>query len=279
MLLPQRRRCHNMALVAWVALASGVAVTQLDPTTLDAATQLEALQAIDPGVDAAGGHLLPLLPETSLVAEEIDEGEMCVSIASGTTDNWCQLTCTAQDCPESLCKCGDNVKALKASQKEAREANAAAAAPTVSAPIDEQIWVDAVTTNSSCVSIQAGTNDYWCQITCGTAGGCPDNMCKCGNEAAMKKKAKEDLVMSLACDFEADGCITIGGLMDDCRTCALHFTGCMASPHVDENNIPQAQTIDECIDEVADQAKGCKDCKTKESKAAWRLRVGDSWAP
>jgi len=100
-------------------------------------------------------------------------------------------------------------------------------------------------------------------------------MCKCGDEKALEKKAKEDLIMSQACDFEANGCISIGGVMEDCRTCAAHFTVCMASVKVDENNMPQTPGIDECIDEVADQAKGCKKCKTDESKAAWRLRVGD----
>jgi hypothetical protein len=217
---------------------------------------------------------------------DADEDELCVSVSPTATDNWCQLTCTPHTmdpdipvqnpCPESLCKCGDGKKALK---KDATEANAAAASPAITAPVDDQKWEDAVTTNSSCVSIQAGTNDYWCQITCGTAGGCPDTMCKCGDETAMKKKAEDDLLLSKACDFEADGCIMIGGVMEDCRTCALHFTGCMASPHVDENNVPQTQNIDDCIDEVADQAKGCKECKSAESKAAWRLRVGDSQAP
>jgi|TARA_B110001469_G_C9580479_1_gene287902 hypothetical protein len=277
----------GVALVAWAALISGVAVTQFDPTSLDELSQLEALQAIDPGVDDHGGHPLPsaaLLPSVRMVADRWGAGaeeepeavanaaDMCVSVAPGTTDNWCQLTCAAQECPESLCKCGDNAKELKASKKAANKANAAASG---SAPVDEQKWDDAVTTNSSCISIQSGTNDYWCQITCGTAGGCPDNMCKCGDEKALKKKAKEDLIMSQACDFEANGCISIGGVMEDCRTCAAHFTGCMASPKVDENNMPQTPGIDECIDEVADQAKGCKECKTDESKAAWRLRVGD----
>jgi len=276
------------ALVAWAALVSGVALTQFDPTSLDELSQLEALQAIDPGADDLGEQPLPsapaVLPAVRMVAdrwganreqepEAVSSAEdVCVSVAPGTTDNWCELTCAAQECPESLCKCGANAKELKASKKAANKANAAISG---SAPVDSQKWNDAVTTNSSCVSIQSGTNDYWCQITCGTANGCPDNMCKCGDEKALEKKAKEDLIMSQACDFEANGCISVGGAMEDCRTCAAHFTGCLAIPKLDENNIAHTPDIDECIDEIADQAKGCKKCKTDESKAAWRLRVGD----
>ena len=70
------------------------------------------------------------------------------------------------------------------------------------------------------------------------------------------------------------GCIDKNGV-EDCRTCALHFADCVASPHTDDDGMPKILSVDECIDEVASAAKGCSKCKSKESKAAWRIRVGD----
>ena len=61
------------ALVAWAALVSGVALTQFDPTSLDELSQLEALQAIDPGADDLGEQPLPsapaVLPAVRMVAD------------------------------------------------------------------------------------------------------------------------------------------------------------------------------------------------------------------
>ena len=66
-----------VVLVAWSALVSGVALTQFDPTSLDELSQLEALQAIDPGADDLGGQPLPPFsgdhhPEVVIDAETSD---------------------------------------------------------------------------------------------------------------------------------------------------------------------------------------------------------------
>ena len=92
------------ALVAWAALVSGVALTQFDPTSLDELSQLEALQAIDPGADDLGKQPLPsapaVLPAVRMVADRwganreqepeavSSADDVCVSVAPGTTDNW-----------------------------------------------------------------------------------------------------------------------------------------------------------------------------------------------
>ena len=40
-------------------------------------------------------------------AKHVKPGE-CVSIIEGTSDRWCQFTCTSgQDCPKINCVCGD----------------------------------------------------------------------------------------------------------------------------------------------------------------------------
>ena len=251
----------HMLLLGFVAL--GVAVRQLDDNGVAVASDQQEQQAapLVPGTEPA-----PLVvPGAEPLA---NAGDTCVSISPGTTDNWCQLTCTAQACPESLCKCGADAEALNASKTEA------AATPALSVPVDNQKWNGALTTNASCISIQSGTTDNWCQMSCGTVGGCPDTLCKCGVKAASKKQKEEAELMASACDFDAEGCIDKNGV-EDCRTCALHFADCVASPHTDDDGMPKILSVDECIDEVASAAKGCSKCKSKESKAAWRIRVGD----
>lgn len=263
-----------MALLAFALAVTGVTVRQLDENGVAVTPEPQAEAALlpipSPAPDSAD---LPAAPLGAVVAEPMaNEGDECVSVAPGTTDNWCQLTCSVQACPETLCKCGSDEQALNASKVEA------AAAGQLGGPVDAQKWDSTVTTNASCVSIQIGTTDNWCQISCGTEAGCPDTLCKCGVEAASKKKEEDDALMSKACDFDADGCIDKNGIKD-CRTCALHFTDCMASPHLDDSGAPKIYSLDDCIDEISDLAKGCSECKSKDSKAAWRLRVGDAQAP
>jgi len=61
----------------------------------------------------------------------------------------------------------------------------------VAAPVDDRI---ANAADSNCVSIMAGTSDWWCATTCASSGAsasaCPATMCKCGDDAKAEADAK-----------------------------------------------------------------------------------------
>lgn len=237
--------------------------------------------ALGAGVNPCGA-LVPcraLVPQVS----PAPGNKNCVSISAGTTDYWCQSTCVGgtSSCPETVCKCSDQDSAIISTNEDDAKIGADAAAPGTQAEAEPAAasptepdghW--GVATNTSCVSVSPGSTDYWCQIQCAQPTGCPEEMCKCGDPETMEKKAKEAALMDASCDFDAEGCIK-NGAAEDCRTCALHITACAASPHLDDDGTPAQLTTDDCLDDVASKAKGCKDCSSKESKDAWRIRVGD----
>ena len=61
----------------------------------------------------------------------------------------------------------------------------------VAAPVDDRI---ANAADSNCVSIMAGTSDWWCATTCASSGAsasaCPATMCKCDDDAKAESDAK-----------------------------------------------------------------------------------------
>jgi len=61
----------------------------------------------------------------------------------------------------------------------------------VAAPVDDRI---ANAADSNCVSIMAGTSDWWCATTCASSGAsasaCPETMCKCDDDAKAESDAK-----------------------------------------------------------------------------------------
>lgn len=60
--------------------------------------------------------------------------------------------------------------------------------------------------NSNCVSISAGTTDYWCQSTCvGGSSSCPETVCKCSDaDTAIISTTDEDKATIGADDDAAD---------------------------------------------------------------------------
>ena len=123
-----------------------------------------------------------------------------------------------------------------------------------------------------CKSLDATTTDNWCQTTCGgknSAGSCPANICKCTAFTGDELKARAEEAKRV-CDFDAKGCIGA-----DCRSCDAHFSTCMGTTHMNEDNTVQKLTIDDCMDEVAGTASdGCDLCNTTESKRAYKVRLG-----
>ena len=82
---------------------------------------------------------------------------------------------------------------------------------------------------------------------------------------------------SSTCDLEAEGCISTVGksFLQDCRTCVAHMELCMVVPKLDEHSQVKMATADDCVVQVADQARGCSACKTIKGKQAFRARVND----
>jgi hypothetical protein len=143
-------------------------------------------------------------PDASPAAAAAEDTKSnCKAVIATATDEWCASTCATDYCPPTACKCDDKPKRaaaghssvqLLAPQDSPAPAAAADAVPTdwaTGAPLPQPA-VDthdfAGSGDTSCVSIQAGTSDYWCATSC-EAGDCPQTMCKCGEGA---KQQKED---------------------------------------------------------------------------------------
>merc|ERR1719174_3555195 len=146
-----------------------------------------------------------------------------------------------------MCKCGADASKL-ATQADASEA----------------------TSGPTCRSLQAGVDDLWCTKTCAT-GLCPDQLCRCGADAEALAKLESDADEAKAkqeCDFDRTVCIsTSDTTAPACRTCGLHVNTCLSSPHFGEGQQYKKMTVEECIDEVADQAIECRSCQAAEHKA------------
>jgi hypothetical protein len=98
----------------------------------------------------------------------------CVSISPGTTDNWCQTMCPTGTCPAEMCKCeGQDTKQVLRKDQEAAASPSPLASPAPLIKARSSAMADA-----RCVSVSAGTTDYWCATNCPT-GICPSTMCKC----------------------------------------------------------------------------------------------------
>ena len=59
----------------------------------------------------------------------------------------------------------------------------AAAAPAAAVAPDYGAAAAATPTDTSCVSITPGGNDFWCQTACAVPTNCPATMCACGDDA------------------------------------------------------------------------------------------------
>lgn len=229
----------------------------------------------------------------------------CVSISSSGTNEWCQTNCKVGVCPKGVCKCGDAFVTLKHTgcDLEAQgcidTGNEAFPDCRTCAAHMEQCMV--VPQLNKDLTIKTVTAEMCVEQVSKTADGCGDCNSKDGKlafktrvgEAAsegdnwrgestttgsswrdVKVKAKAD-----ACDLEVQGCIDTGNnAAQDCRTCAAHMELCIISPKVDENGVVQVVTADDCVEQVAAQAKACSTCNTTDAKKAFRFRIGDSMA-
>ena len=149
----------------------------------------------------------------------------------------------------------------------------------------------------------------WCTLNCATTArrddsdaneDCPPEYCECPDDlskafeskqkgSTQGQQAKKDQPHATpqkapaVCDFDAQGCIKVkggeGGEMDDCRSCAMHFSDCMAKKNTacGLHECPEeGVTWDDCVDEITSKAEGCKALQTKDCRQAWRVRAGDA---
>merc|ERR1719409_315337 len=62
----------------------------------------------------------------------------------------------------------------------------------------------AAPTDPTCVSLKTGTPDFWCQNTCGAKTNyCPEDACKCGEDALKESQAKAAAAMDAWNEAEA----------------------------------------------------------------------------
>ena len=89
------------------------------------------------------------------------------------------------------------------------------------------------------------------------------------------RNLRKDAEMRLTLDIEAQQSFEfLSGQVHGLRKAFATLSDVL----VEEVDLIRSETVerhDELTGKIADQAKGCKKCKTDESKAAWRLRVGD----
>ena len=230
----------------------------------------------------------------------------CVSHDMGeATDNWCTIACAVQGlecgttCSPTACK-HETPQLCECELLPNGELRVEGSAGEVASRPDRPFPVVDEASNTTCVSVNANVEDYWCATNCAIGDCeasvcCPEATCKCGikldeqgqplplaqhSVGGVAKKESEISIGDIAptknvCDMEAEGCIKTGNsASEDCRTCVAHVSVCMTTPMLDDNGNIKVVTLDDCVEQIANQAKTCSTCNTPESKLAFKVRVG-----
>mmetsp|Transcript_4723 Transcript_4723/g.11677 ORF Transcript_4723/g.11677 Transcript_4723/m.11677 type:complete len:408 (+) Transcript_4723:35-1258(+) len=201
---------------------------------------------------------------------DILEPGKCKAVENGPSDWYCMTVCTSvQSCPEDLCMCGDlpqNSSAVPGSDEPIWECK------------DEYFMDPDVKGLDLCMSLFPGEiSDFACATSCGSGcAACPLRTCQCGPVVAeAREQYKKDMIG--VCEFDNPGCIDLGNGAQSCQMCSAHITNCMATAHMDEDNVLIPADINVCLEEIATTAKGCEECNTDKSARAWKVRSGDVW--
>ena len=173
-------------------------------------------------------------------AKHVKAGE-CVSIMVGTTDRWCQFTCTSgQDCPKANCVCGD-LSGIDMTHDLASEAQKNA--DDLKALMDAACDFDA----------QGCNHDVIPQC----------RACYLHFESCKNWCARATTQPQLSCSH----CLLIPHL-------------CHTRPHFeDDGATPKQMTLDDCMKEVAESVAECGTCSTPESIEAYKVRTGEHDPP
>ena len=144
-----------------------------------------------------------------------------------------------------------------------------------------------------CMSMIAKSEDKWCTMMCNTGvpSDCDPKVCRCGSDEEIEgwrkeKKHKEEFSklqpwdVKGACELEARGCNQ--KLEADCAlavnaTCVDHLKQCMEAPLVDENNQKIRVTMQDCLDQIAENVDECNSCNNSDSHDAFTLYLGPNY--
>ena len=223
--------------------------------------------------------------------------EACVSISEGITDEWCTNTCsqgTGEYCNPQNCKCGAEAEAELNNPKRETGGSVAAPAATTPAPAAAPVATTPVPISAAIPEDpRAATGIRPESEPIATAVPAPTLDPKL--EDWTSNRPTENV-----CDFDVVACITttLNGTVverpvdgptgehestSDCRNCRDHINWCRNTLHTDANNRPVPVSLEQCMDEVADQAVectpagcryACSVCQTNESKAFMRAVLG-----
>ena len=174
----------------------------------------------------------------------------CMSLDVSVDGSWCTLTCASDYCPPT-CYCGSPADVAEAvGRRDAEKAEMDEAAyvpppePVQALPVPEPVFSD-------------GACDFDRQ-------GCINSTLAGEAPVAPKCAGCEDYPIAPSANT----------VTSTCRSCGDHINICHINGLTDEKGNFTAQTIDECIDQVAKLAGECKTCSTPHNKEAYRWRLG-----
>ena len=172
----------------------------------------------------------------------------CMSLDVSVDGGWCTLTCASATCPP-ICYCGsptDVAEAVSRRDTENAEMDEAAYVPppepVQALPVPEPVFSD-----DAC--------DFDRQ-------GCLNSTLAVDAPVTPKCAGCEDYPIAPSASTVTLVCRSCGDQINIC-----HING------LSDGNFT-AQTVDECIDQVAKMAQECKTCSTPHNKEAYRWRLG-----
>ena len=124
--------------------------------------------------------------------------EAVLSFTEGVTEDWCYAACTNGVCPPDAakdCMCAAGTPKQASQQQSGSAGKDWASGATLPKGTTEAAPVgDTVTT---CVALQPGYSDFWCQTTCQATGtkACPEDLCRCGAGAKQATQQAQDKAM------------------------------------------------------------------------------------
>ena len=124
-----------------------------------------------------------------------DPNVVCIPL-EGYDEDWCYAACLNGDCPPDaakgcMCAAGNGIKSDGDQQQKQEGTKDWATGQILPNPMGA--------TNTECVAIKQGYSDFWCQTSCGAAGGasaaCPKDLCSCEKGEKQKAQAKQAKAM------------------------------------------------------------------------------------
>jgi hypothetical protein len=172
----------------------------------------------------------------------------CMSLDVSVDGGWCTLTCASATCPP-LCYCSSPTDVADAVSRRDAE----------NAEMDEMAYVPPPEPVQALPVPEPVFSDEACDFD---RQGCLNSTLVSNAPVTPKCAGCEDYPI-------APSASTVTSI---CRSCGDHINICHINGLSDGNFT--AQTVDECIVQVAKMARECKTCSTPHNKEAYRWRLG-----